>query len=76
MVGQLPLSVRELECLKWAARGKTYREIAMITGISYATVKTYLDNCRYKMNCATLSQATASAVALGFLTSLDLKERT
>jgi LuxR family transcriptional regulator, quorum-sensing system regulator CinR len=67
-----PLSPRERECLMWSARGKTYAEIALILGVSFATVKVYLDAARYKLNCATLQQATAAAVALGILTTEDL----
>ena len=70
------LSNRERECLKWAARGKTYTEIGMIVGIAFATVKSNLDHARYKLDCATLSQATASAVARGILTPAELLERT
>jgi DNA-binding CsgD family transcriptional regulator len=69
------LSSRERECLLWAARGKTYIETAMITGIAYGTVKSNLDSARYKLNCATLAQATALAVAEGIFTSDDLKGR-
>jgi DNA-binding CsgD family transcriptional regulator len=69
------LSPRERECLLWTARGKTYIEISMITGIAYGTVKSNLDAARYKLNCATLAQATATAVALGLLTPDDLAGR-
>jgi DNA-binding CsgD family transcriptional regulator len=69
------LSCRERECLLWIARGKTYQETATITGIAYGTVKTYLDKARHKLNCATLPQATALAVARGILTSIDLEGR-
>jgi DNA-binding CsgD family transcriptional regulator len=72
----IALSRRELECLKWAARGKTYNEIGMILGIAFSTVKSNLDHARYKLNCATLSQATARAVADGILTPIDLEEQT
>ena len=72
----IALSRRERECLKWAARGKTYNEIGMILGLSFGTVKSYLDSARFKLNCATLSQATARAVAVGILTQADLEERT
>ena len=71
-----PLSPRERECLLWAARGKTYAETAAILDISFASVKTHLDHSRYKLNCATLAQATAAAVAHGILTRDDLEGRT
>lgn len=69
------LSYRERECLLWSARGKTYYEIALIVGLSFATVKTYLDMARYKLQCATLPQATAMAVAQGIFTGEDLRRR-
>ena len=69
------LSPRERECLLWAARGKTYIETSMIVGLAYATVKTNLDQARYKLNCATVAQATALAVAEGIFTPDDLKGR-
>jgi|HubBroStandDraft_4_1064222.scaffolds.fasta_scaffold1061727_2 DNA-binding CsgD family transcriptional regulator len=69
------LSPRERECLLWTARGKTYTEIAMILGLAYGTVKTNLDASRYKLNCATLPQATAIAVAQGIFTPEDLRGR-
>ena len=72
----IALSQRELTCLKWAARGKTYNEIGMILGLSFGTVKNYLDRARYKLNCANLPMATARAVAVGILTQADLEERT
>ena len=66
------LSPRERDCLRWAARGKTYHEIALILGIAYASVKTNLDTARHKLNCVALPQATALAVVLGILTEEDL----
>jgi hypothetical protein len=37
------LSNREEQCLLWAARGKTYQEIAEILGLAFGSVKTHLD---------------------------------
>ena len=69
------LTQRERECLMWVARGKTYAETGTILGISFSTVKSHLDTTRYKLNCATLSQATALAVAVGVFTLVDLEEK-
>lgn len=55
-------SPRQLECLYWIARGKTYEEIALILGISSRTVRTYLDSTRYKLNAVNLPQAVAIAI--------------
>lgn len=69
------LSPRERECLLWMARGKTYSEIGQILEMSFGSVKTHLDHCRYKLNCLTMPQATALAVAHGIFTLDDLLGR-
>ena len=70
--GDRRLSRRERECLLWSARGKTFAETALILGISFGSVKTHLDRSRFKLNCATLQQATAVAVAQGIFNGDDL----
>ena len=42
------LSPRQREILLWSCRGKTYVEIGLITGLSKGSIKTYLDQARYK----------------------------
>ena len=59
------LSNREEQCLLWAARGKTYQEIAMILGLAFGTVKTHLDTARHKLQCINLTHAAAVAFATG-----------
>ena len=59
------LSNREEQCLLWAARGKTYQEIAMILGLAFSTVKTNLDTARHKLQCMNLTHAAAVAFATG-----------
>jgi DNA-binding CsgD family transcriptional regulator len=59
------LSNREEQCLLWAARGKTYQEIAMILGLALGTVKTHLDTARHKLQCMNLTHAAAVAFATG-----------
>ena len=66
------LAPREHACLRWAARGKTYADIVLIEELSHASVKTYLDTARYKLNAVNLTQAVGIAVALGILTMDDL----
>jgi DNA-binding CsgD family transcriptional regulator len=61
------LSKREEECLIWAARGKTYQDIAGILNLSYASVKTYLDTARHKLSCINLTHAVAVAIATGVI---------
>jgi DNA-binding CsgD family transcriptional regulator len=62
---QVHLSNREEQCLLWAARGKTYQEIAIIQGLAFATVKTHLDTARHKLQCMNLTHAAAVAFATG-----------
>ncbi|MEI2388057.1 LuxR family transcriptional regulator [Breoghania sp. JC706] len=57
------LSPRESECLKWAAEGKTYIDIATILSISERTVRFYLDTARHKLNAINITHAVARAVA-------------
>jgi DNA-binding CsgD family transcriptional regulator len=61
------MSARELECLEWAARGKTYKDIGAIVGLSFGAVKTYLDTARYKLNAINLPHAVARAVSRGLI---------
>jgi len=57
------LSKREEQCLLWAARGRTYQEIADVLGISFGSVKTHLDTGRHKLHCLNLTHAVAVAIA-------------
>src|SRR5262249_5259885 len=67
------LSSREEQCLLWAARGKTYEEIAIILGLAYGTVKTHLDAARHKLQCVNLTHAAALAFATGMFPIQALK---
>ncbi|WP_235890578.1 helix-turn-helix transcriptional regulator [Martelella alba] len=58
------LSPREIETLYWISQGKEFREIAKIIGISDHTVRSYMRSARYKLDCATISQAVAKAIRL------------
>jgi LuxR family transcriptional regulator, quorum-sensing system regulator CinR len=65
--GPVQLSQREEQCLIWAARGKTYQEIADILSLSLGSVKTHLDTARHKLRCINLTHAAAVAVATGVI---------
>ena len=62
------LTTREREVLTWTARGKDYKAIAVIVGISPHTTKAYLKSARYKLDCSTLAQAVAKAINLRIIT--------
>lgn len=49
--GNLYLTDREFECVKYLARGKTAEEICIILNISKRTVETHIKNIKRKMNC-------------------------
>jgi DNA-binding CsgD family transcriptional regulator len=70
---QVHLSNREEQCLLWAARGKTYQEIAEILGLAFSSVKTHLDAERYKLRCMNLTHAAAVAFATGVIPAQALK---
>lgn len=57
MVDGVALSRREIECLKWAASGKTAWEIGRILGISRRTAAYRRDNARKKLGAPTVTQA-------------------
>jgi len=60
---QIALGDREVECLTWAARGKTSSEIAQIVGTSKRNVDFHIETACRKLNVATRVQAAVKAVA-------------
>lgn len=61
------LSPREIECLSWSARGKTFDDVATILGISRETVKIHLRRAGEKLGAVNRTHAIAKAVALGLI---------
>lgn len=59
-----PLSRREIECLQWAALGKTDDDISDILGLSRLTVSSYIKSARYKLGCINRVSAVAKAIKL------------
>lgn len=58
-----PLSRREIECLQWAALGKTDDEISDILGLSRLTISSYMKSARYKLGCVNRVSAVAQAIS-------------
>jgi DNA-binding CsgD family transcriptional regulator len=58
------LSVREIECLRWAAAGKSSDEIAIILGISVYTVSSYFKTATRKLDSVNRMQAIARAMRM------------
>jgi DNA-binding CsgD family transcriptional regulator len=63
------LSPRQLQCLQWAARGKTNDDIALILGITERVVRAYVETARFKLNATNKNQAVAKALGLGLIQS-------
>ncbi|RME65193.1 MAG: helix-turn-helix transcriptional regulator [Alphaproteobacteria bacterium] len=61
------LSKREVECLRWAAAGKTDYEISLIISRSCATVRFHIQNAARKLQAVNRSQTVFKAAQLGYL---------
>ena len=57
------LTMREKDCLRWRAQGKTDWEISQLVSISQSTVKFHLENARSKLNASNTVHAVAKALA-------------
>lgn len=61
------LTRREIQCLKWAAAGKTDAEIGDIVAISLPTVRFHITNAGRKLGAGGRSQAISRAATLGYI---------
>jgi DNA-binding CsgD family transcriptional regulator len=61
------LTGREIECLHWAAAGKTAKEIAVILDVSERTAIAHTENAKKKLQAKTLAHAVAMAVSIGLI---------
>lgn len=58
---------REIQCLKWAAAGKTDSEIATIMGVSAPTIRFHMTNASRKLGVSGRSQTIRLATTLGYI---------
>ena len=65
------LSKREVECLRWAALGKTDQEIATIISRSCATIRFHIHNAAIKLDAVNRSQTLFKASQLGYLGAVN-----
>jgi len=63
VIDGVALSPRELECLEWAAQGKSAWEIGRLLNISRRTAAFHLDNAKTKFGVRTIWQAVAKLAA-------------
>ncbi len=61
------LTRREIQCLKWAAAGKTDSEVATIINISVPTVRFHITNAARKLDVTGKAQAIHRATTLGYV---------
>lgn len=61
------LSPRELECLRWIAKGKTSSEIGIILGLSENTINNYIVNACRKMGAVNRIHAVYLAFKMGLI---------
>jgi DNA-binding NarL/FixJ family response regulator len=61
------LAPREIETLRWIARGFTQAQIAYRMGVSEATINTYAKRIRAKLNASNKAELTRKAIQLGHL---------
>jgi len=50
------LTRREMQCVACVLRGKPYKKIATLLGISPRTIQSYIDAARHKLDCANVKQ--------------------
>jgi len=63
----IPLSSRELECLKWASTGLVNKEIAFRLGLSDKTVEFHMRNAIRRLNARNRTHAVARALIYGLI---------
>ena len=61
------LAPREVETLRWIARGLTHAQIATRMGLSQATINTYAKRIRGKLKVSNKAELTRMAIELGHL---------
>lgn len=67
------LTPKQMECLRWAAAGKGYHDIAEILGISERTVRFHLNGARDQYGFATITQTIVQAAKAFDLDPLDAR---
>ncbi|AOH82693.1 helix-turn-helix transcriptional regulator [Sphingomonas panacis] len=66
-VAGVSLTKREVECLRWAAAGKTNDEIGLILGLQRTTVRFHIRAASLKLDAVNRDQTLFKAAQLGFL---------
>jgi DNA-binding NarL/FixJ family response regulator len=67
------LTARELEILKWAARGLSNKELSEKLFISLRTVKAHMTNIFNKLGCSSRTDAIIKGLKLGYIDLNDMQ---
>jgi DNA-binding NarL/FixJ family response regulator len=62
------LSVREVQIIKYTAKGFTAKEIAKTLGLAYRTVEVYASNIRKKLAARNIAHAVCIAIQNNIIT--------
>jgi DNA-binding CsgD family transcriptional regulator len=65
--GRVKLSPREIECLQWAAAGKSDADIAVLVGIKPATAHFHIEQAKKRLGVKTRVEAVAVGVLHGVI---------
>ena len=61
------LTLREVECLRWYAEGKTFQDISDLLGVSPRTIRFFLEGARGKLNCLNTTHTVVVALQKGLI---------
>lgn len=67
--GEIEITSRELECLKWCATGKSSWDIAQLMNCTEATVNYHFANIRRKFGASSRRMAVIKAIRMGFISA-------
>jgi DNA-binding NarL/FixJ family response regulator len=68
----IPLTSREMQILRGAAKGHTTKRLARDIGLAAPSIETHLHNIFRKLNATNRGEAVGTALKLGLLTLADL----
>jgi LuxR family quorum-sensing transcriptional regulator LasR len=65
--GNIELTAREIECMKWCASGKSSWDIAKLMNCTEATINYHFTNIRRKFGASSRRMAIIKAIRLGYI---------
>jgi len=71
-IGNIKLTKRELEVLKYVVLGYTAKKIGKVLNISYRTVESYMNIIKTKLNCDTKGEMVGMVIKSGLIFKLGI----